>query len=293
MRLLPCSHWNRCAGTGQRSRRTRSATSRYEALLEYLEGRRLPSVPAAGHAPKGPDTAIVADNNQNLGDSTPPDSTPGKSKVTIGDSTPPVTPPDSTPPTPSPAAQHGGGPGDHGNQGDQSGTITSLSGQGGKDNGSPGGSTASNDTSQVKSNPGPASPDSILGPAPATEGKNSGDSTRSDRANESATENPPLPVSLSGQTPLPTNPPPRTVVEQEWGADQVRLNQGDVLNRVRWWNTRLAAGTASIIRSMWEATEDAAETGSPQETEVLAESLPFDPAALDRTIEPYLDQIDA
>jgi hypothetical protein len=44
---------------------------------------------------------------------------------------------------------------------------------------------------------------------------------------------------------------------------------------------------------MWEATEDAAETGSPQETDVLAESLPFDPAALDRAIAQYLDQIDA
>src|SRR5512135_1269964 len=65
MGLLPCSHWNRCVGTRQRSRRTRSATSRYEALLEYLEGRRLPSGFAAGHAPKGPDTSIVAESNQN------------------------------------------------------------------------------------------------------------------------------------------------------------------------------------------------------------------------------------
>src|SRR5208337_4899210 len=65
--LLPCSHWSRCAGTGHRSRQTRSGTSRYEALLEYLEGRRLLSVSAAGHVLKGPNTAIVADNNQNQG----------------------------------------------------------------------------------------------------------------------------------------------------------------------------------------------------------------------------------
>ena len=119
----------------------------------------------------------------------------------------------------------------------------------------------------MKSNPGPASPDSVLGPAPATESKNSGDSTWSDLANKSATVN--------------------------WGVDRMRPNQGDVLSRVRTWDTRLAAGTVSIIRSMWEATEDAAETGSPQETDVLAESLPFDPVVLDRAIEHYLDQIDA
>ncbi len=119
----------------------------------------------------------------------------------------------------------------------------------------------------MKSNPGPASPDSILGPAPATESKNSGDSTRSDLANKSATV--------------------------KWSVDRVRPNQGDVLSWVRRWDTRLADGTVSIIRSMWEATEDAAETGSPQETDVLAESLPFDPVVLDRAIEHFLDQIDA
>jgi hypothetical protein len=43
---------------------------------------------------------------------------------------------------------------------------------------------------------------------------------------------------------------------------------------------------------MWKATVDTAETGSPQETDVLAESLPFDPAVLDRAIEHYLNQID-
>ena len=42
-----------------------------------------------------------------------------------------------------------------------------------------------------------------------------------------------------------------------------------------------------------EGTEDAAETDSSQETDVLAESLPFDPVVLDRAIEHYLNQIDA
>jgi hypothetical protein len=83
------------------------------------------------------------------------------------------------------------------------------------------------------------------------------------------------------------------VVEQEWGVDRVRPNPGDVLSRGRRWDMRLVAGTASIIRSLWGATEDAMETGSPQEADVLAESLPFDPAALDRAIEHCLDQIDA
>jgi hypothetical protein len=119
----------------------------------------------------------------------------------------------------------------------------------------------------MKSNPGPASPDSLLGLAPATESKNSGDSTRSDLTNKSGAV--------------------------QWGVDRVRPIQGDVISRVRRWDAQLAAGTISIIRSMWEATEDAAEAGSPQETDVLAESLPFDPVVLDRAIEQYLDQIDA
>src|SRR5271165_3251833 len=66
MGLPPCSHWSQCAGIGHRFRQTRSGTLRYEALLEYLEGRRLPSVSAAGHVLTGPNTAIVADN-QNQG----------------------------------------------------------------------------------------------------------------------------------------------------------------------------------------------------------------------------------
>jgi hypothetical protein len=78
----------------------------------------------------------------------------------------------------------------------------------------------------------------------------------------------------------------------ESGVDRVRPYQGEVLSRVRRWDTRLAARTASIIRSIWEATEDTAETGSSQETDVLAELLPFDPVVLDRAIEHYLNQID-
>jgi hypothetical protein len=72
----------------------------------------------------------------------------------------------------------------------------------------------------------------------------------------------------------------------------VRPYQGEVLSRVRRWDTQLAAEAASIMNSMWKAAEDAVETDSPQETDALAESLPFDPAVLDRAIEHYLNQID-
>ncbi|MBV8488038.1 MAG: hypothetical protein JO161_07145, partial [Planctomycetaceae bacterium] len=124
----------------------------------------------------------------------------------------------------------------------------------------------SNGTSQVKSNSGPTSPDPILGPTPTAE-KNSGDPTRFDLANKIAT------LTL--------------------GVDRVRPKQGDALSRVGRWDTRLAAEAASIMGSMWNATKDATESGSSQEVDVLAESLPFDPVLLDRAIEDYLNQIDA
>jgi hypothetical protein len=162
---------------------------------------------------------------------------------------------------PSPTAQPGSGADSHsqqGGQGDQGQAAASPAA---------GSHTASDDTSQMKSNPGPTSPDRVLGLALTTESKNSGDSTWSDLASKSAT--------------------------LKWGVDRVRPYQGDVLSRVRGWDTRLAAEAASIMRSMWKVTEDAVETASSQETDVLAESLPFDPAVLDRAIEHYLNRIDA
>ena len=138
MGLLSCSYWSRCAGIGHRSRQTRSGTSRYEALLEYLEGRRLPSVSAAGHLPKGPDTAIVADNNQYQGGSPPPlggqgDQGGGPSAAHHGvgnlgpqDSTPPAPPPVAQQDAPLPAGQQGSGQGDHGKPDGNQGQDTSL-----------------------------------------------------------------------------------------------------------------------------------------------------------------------
>ena len=54
-----------------------------------------------------------------------------------------------------------------------------------------------------------------------------------------------------------------------------------------------AAAGANRIPAGEEPTEDAVETGSSQETDALAESLPFDPVVLDRAIEHYLNQIDS
>src|SRR5271165_2956381 len=139
MGLLPCSYWSRCAGIGHRSRQTRSGTSRYEALLEYLEGRRLPSVSAAGYVPQGPDTAIVADNNQNQGGApatlqggqSDQGGGPSAAHHDVGnlgpqDSTPPAPPPVAQQDAPLPAGQQGSGQGDHGQPDGNQGQDTSL-----------------------------------------------------------------------------------------------------------------------------------------------------------------------
>src|SRR5262249_13984733 len=115
------SLWSRRAGTRHRSRQTRSRTSRYQGILEYMEGRRLLSGSAASHALERPDMAVVvADTHQDPGGGPaalqegPSDqggvssaAKPGGATRGPGDSTPPARPGPGGGPASSP---HPGGP---------------------------------------------------------------------------------------------------------------------------------------------------------------------------------------
>src|SRR4051812_39403514 len=80
MSLLPCSYWSRCPGARRYHRRSRSRFSRHDAILEYMEHRRLLSGAAAGHGLERPETVIVASLHQEHGG--PPAADPGSQDST-------------------------------------------------------------------------------------------------------------------------------------------------------------------------------------------------------------------
>jgi len=80
-------------------------------------------------------------------------------------------------------------------------------------------------------------------------------------------------------------------MEGDWASGRVRPNQQEVSQHRATWGTRLVSAAATLLGcDLGGAGLD--QDGSMRETDVLAESLPFDPAQLDRAIELYLDQIE-